>query len=188
MLMEIEGRRCMKIVLCALALLLLAGCSSVVMEGSFPDSTLSKEDMDALRGTWQLDNGVVYLNFTTNGMPIMSSVEWTDNRFMLMQHDLHIAKRNNLFYVSLLADPARDAKEHLFAACKSRDRELLVWGPDVDFFKNLVAEEKLMGSVRKEGKATQVRLSSPPAEILDLVATNSAAIDFKEPLIFKKLD
>ncbi len=178
----------MKSMICALLALVLSGCSSVMMKGPFPDSKLTHEDMESLRGTWQLENTVVYLNFTTNGAPRMATVEWKDDRFSLLRHDLHIAKRNELFYISMLSDPVQETTEYLFAACKSRGQELVLWGPDVDFFKSQVETDKLKGTVKEEGRATEVKLSTPPAEILELIATNQAAIDFEEPLIFKKLD
>jgi len=178
----------MKLFSFAFAALLLAGCSSVVMQEPFPDSSLTGEEMNALQGVWQLEGTVVYVNFSTNGSPVMASVEWRDGRHLLIQHDLHIAKRNDAYYLSLQNAPGEDPEGYLFAAFRPRSREMVVWGPDVAFFEHQIKEEKLKGSIRKEGKAMEIVLSSPSAQILDLIVTNAAALDYEEPLIFKKLD
>ncbi len=179
----------MKALLFALATLCLAGCSSVVMEAPFPDAELSPEEMTALRGTWQLEDSVVYVNFTTNGVLNMVSVESDDGQFSLINHNAHIARQGDRLFISLQADPEDELQGHFFAAIKTRNnRELLVWGPDVTFFEEQVATEQLKGTVKKDEHSSEVRLTSPPEKILTLAASNPDAIDFEEPLIFKKID
>lgn len=178
----------MKAVLCSIAVMVLAGCSSVVMQEPFPDSTLTREEMEALRGTWHSENDVFYVDFTTNGMPAMASVEWKNNQHTLIRHDLHIAKRGDSFYLSVNADTGDEPEEHVFAAFKPRDGEIIVWGPDLEFFKNQIAEEKLKGTVKEDGNATEIHLTSPSTVILERVATDRDAFDYDEPLIFKRLD
>ena len=168
--------------------LLLTACSSVVMQEPFSDSRLTPDEMKELRGTWQLENDVIYLDFTTNGSPVMTSVEWTDDRHTLIRHDLHIARRDGAYFFSLKAEPGEEPEGYLFAAFRPRHDEIVVWGPDVSFFEALVRAGKLKGSVKKDRNTTQVALQSPAAEILDLIATNRAAIDYEEPLILRQLD
>ena len=158
------------------------------MEQPFPDSTLTKEEMTALKGTWQLEDTVVYVDFTTNGLPVMSSVEWADGRHRLIHHDLHIVSREGSYFLSVLADPPDESKGHFFAPFRMRNREIVVWAPDVEFFENRIKDDKLKGRVKKDGDSTEIMLTAPPSQILDLIATNWAATDYEEPLIFKKLD
>jgi hypothetical protein len=171
-----------------LAALLITGCSSVVMQGPFPDSTLTAEERRELQGIWQLDSAVIYLNFTTNGLPVMSSVEWIGGRHMLIEHDLHIIRQNDSYYLSLQPEPGEEPVQHLFAAFKPRQREIVVWAPDVEFFEDQISAGRLKGTVRKEGRESEIRLTSPPEQILSLIATNPAAMDYEEPLVFRKLD
>ncbi len=175
----------MKTIALVMTALMLAGCSSVMMQTPFPDSELTKEEMNALRGTWQLDKSTFYIEFAANGRPCMASVEWEDDRFQIVELDLHIVKRKGSYYLSLQAE---DEQGHLFAAFKPRNREIAVWGPDPAFFKSRIAAGKLKGTVKEEDMASEIVLATPAPDILDLIASDPAAIDFEEPLIIRKLD
>lgn len=144
--------------------------------------------MDTFRGIWQLDEAVVYLEFTTNGSPRMATVECENDQFILLKHNLHIAKRNEAYYLSLQAEPKDASKGHLIAAFKPRNTEILVWTPDEDFFKNQIESEKLKGTVRNDGNSSEIMLTDSPERILELLSTTPDAIDREDPLVFRKLE
>jgi hypothetical protein len=62
-----------------------------------------------------------------------------------------------------------------------------VWGPDADFFAQQVKSGVLKGSVKQDRQTTTVSLETPAAAILELISTNGAAIDYRNPLIIRKL-
>lgn len=169
-------------------LLLLAGCSSVVMNEPFPDSRLTDQDMEALQGTWQIGTAVLYLHFKSDGTPSMATVKWNENAFTLVEHHVHIAKRDSLFYLSVQAQPDEDPQGHHFAAIKPRSNEMVAWSPDVAFFKGMVESDKLQGSVKEGEHATQVMLDTPAQDVLELITSNSDAISYQNPLILQRIE
>lgn len=173
---------------CLLIALLLSGCSSVVMKEPFPDSPLTQQDIQALRGTWQLEDAVFHVDFTSNNAPRMASVRWEDDAFSLVEYNMHIAKRDGTFYFSVEALPEDDVQGHFFAALCLRNDEILIWGPDIDFFKSMVASNRLEGSVRQDEHTAQISITAPAAQVLELISTNAAAIDYEVPVIANKID
>jgi hypothetical protein len=173
----------MKLIALVMIALMLTGCSSIVMQTPFPDTDLTKEEMSSLRGTWQLGEAALSIEFTTNGLPRMAFVEWKDGRFQLVERELHVTRRKDAYYLSLQAEE----QGHLFAAFKPQQNEILVWGPDPAFFKNRIASGELKGSIKEESQSVEIMLTTPAHEILELIATEPAAIDYTDPLILKKL-
>jgi len=178
----------MRTMLIVLATILLYGCSTVVIEKPFTDTALSDQEKASMRGTWQTGNAVVYVDFTSNGIPRMASVDWQDDQFQIVNHDLHIIGVSNTHYLTISADPGNAEAGYLFAEFKSDDRVLLVWAADVDFFKTQVEEEDLKGTVTRKDKAYQVRIDISPEDLLELLRTTPEAINYRDPLIFRKID
>ncbi|MCK5675920.1 MAG: hypothetical protein KAH99_02780 [Verrucomicrobia bacterium] len=78
--------------------------------------------------------------------------------------------------------------EYLFAEIKPTGKGVNAWGPDADYFGKLVESGTLKGSVERNKHSTSVKLETPAVELLELITTNHAAIDYKTPLLFQKLD
>lgn len=176
----------MKVALIAFTLVVLTACSSVVMKESFPDSKLTNEEMDALKGTWMIDKDVVYVEFTSNQIPWLAMVEWKDYQFELRKHRLHFTKKNGALYVSMPMEPDGQQSNFFFAEINPREHDIVVGLPDLDFFEKQIKLGTLKGTVRGGDDPSEVILDTPAEELLEFIATNSAAIDFKDPLIIRK--
>ncbi|MEN8254197.1 MAG: hypothetical protein ABFR33_01895 [Verrucomicrobiota bacterium] len=177
----------MKILPAIFCLAILAGCSSVTMKEPFPESPLTEKEQQQLTGTWRLDESVMHVAFASNGVPWLATVEWKDADFVLNKSRLYFARRNDSLYVCTPIEPD-DTSEYLFAEIKPNGKGVNVWGPDAAYFGKLVESGTLKGSVEKGEHSTEVKLETPAAEILELIATNHAAIDYKTPLLFQKLE
>ncbi|RKX38360.1 MAG: hypothetical protein DRP64_15815 [Verrucomicrobia bacterium] len=177
----------MKILSAVFCMAILVGCSSVTMKEPFPGSQLTEKEQNQLTGTWQLDESVVHVAFTSNGVPWLAAVEWQDNDFVLNKSRLYFTKHNDALYVCMPTE-SDETSEYLFAEIKPAGKGINAWGPDAAYFGKLVESGTLKGSVERDEHSTSVKLETPAVEILELIATNHAAIDYKTPLLFRKLD
>lgn len=177
----------MKILPAIFCMVIMAGCSSVTMRAPFPESQLTPEEQKKLTGTWRLDNSVMNIAFTSNGVPWMAGVDWRDEDFVLEKFRLYITRRDDALYACMPTEPDV-TNTYLFAEIKPVDDGIIIWGPDADYFAKLVDSGKLKGSVEKGEHAVEVTLEAPAVEILELISTNPAAIDYKNPLFYQKLD
>ncbi|MCF7816620.1 MAG: hypothetical protein K9M54_01960 [Kiritimatiellales bacterium] len=178
----------MKSFMAAVCVLVVAGCSNVLMKEPFPDSTLTEQQKTELTGRWRIDDDVVSLAFTSNGIPWLAMVEWKDDRFQLNTYQLHFTKHGDALYLSMPAEPNETTNGYYFAEIKVGGQGITVWSPSVAAFEGLVKAGTLKGNVKTSGHAKEISLDTPAQEILELIATNPATIDYKNPLVFQKLD
>lgn len=176
-------------------LMVLSGCSSVEMKEPFPVSQLSEKERDQLEGMWKMDDGVFYLAFASNGVAQLAAIDWNKEAevFELESLPLHFAKRDKTLYVSFRiedegeCDP--ESSGYVFMEVKPFDHNLVAWPPNVDCFAQLVEKGTLKGTVKKgQYASTTVELDDPAEKILELVATNAAAFDYKDPTVFQRLE
>jgi len=177
----------MKILPAIFCLVILAGCSSVTMKDPFPESKLTPEEQKQLTGIWRHDNSVMNVAFTSNGVPWMAGVDWKDEDFALEKFRLYFARRDDAMYACMPAEPGA-TNEYLFGEIKLAGSGINVWGPDAEYFARLVDNGILKGSVKKSEHTVEVTLETPAVEILELISTNRAAIDYKAPLFYQKLN
>lgn len=179
----------MKILYAVLCAIILAGCSSVTMKEPFPETPLTAQEQQQLTGTWQLEGSVWQVAFTSNGIPWMAAVEWKDEDFRTSKSRLYFTRHNDALYVCMPTEPDRE-DEFFFAEIKpvANGKRVNAWGPDIDYFVALAEGGLLKGTVNKGEHSITVRLDTPATEILELISTNPAALNYKEPLLFKKLD
>ncbi len=169
-----------------LGILALAGCSSVVVKEPFPASTLTEEQRTSLEGTWLLDQEVVHIGFAEDGAAWLAFIEWKDNAFQLKQYRLVFSERNGSLYASLPAEPGA-TNRYIFAEIKANGPQIVVWIPDIGFVEKQLGGATLKGVVEKS-PATQIVLENPAAEVLDFFATTPGAFDYKNPLLFRRLE
>lgn len=176
----------MKIKLLLFGILALAGCSSVIVKEPFPASTLTEEQRDSLEGTWLIDQQVVHIGFAENGAAWLAFTEWEDNAFQLKQYRLGFSERNGSLYVSIPMAPGA-TNRYTFAEVKANGPQIVAWIPDIGFVEKQLGGATLKGVVEKSN-ATQILLENPAAEVLDFFATTPGAFDYKNPLLFRRLE
>ena len=178
----------MKLFMAGLCVLFMAGCSSVTMKEPFPESQLTEEEQGLLEGVWRIEGGIVHIALTSNGIPWLAMVEWEDDDFQMEKFRMHFTKHDGALYVSIPSEA--DGKEggYLFAEFKQDGNQAFAWIPDEDFFAELVKNGQLKGTVEESKHSKSIALDNDAVEILELICTNHAAIDYKNPLLFQKLD
>lgn len=174
----------MKSIFFIFCMIVLAGCSSVTMKEPFPESQLTQEEQAQLTGSWETDGEVIHIAFTSNSVPWLAGVDWENEDFQLEKYRLYFVKRNNALYVCM----QDETNEYLFAELKVENNNAFLWGPDTDYFEKLVESGKLKGSAKEDKYSATITLETAAADILELISTNQAAIDYKNPLLYRKLD
>ena len=170
-----------------LCVLFMAGCSGVTMKEPFPESQLTEEEQSQLEGDWHIDGDIITIAFASNGTPWMATVDWEEDDFVLNKSRFYFTKRNDSLYVCMPTEPGQ-TNEYLFAEFRVDDEIALVWFPDVNVFEELIGNGILEGSIKKDKYSKSITLENKALEILELIATNHAAMDYKDPLFFQKLD
>jgi hypothetical protein len=176
----------MKTVISMLCALFLAACSSVVVKEPLPAAELTEKERDGLEGIWKLDQAVLYLAFDSNNVPWLATVEWDENEFALEKYRLRFSRRKDALYVSIPQEPGA-VDRFIFAELKSDGPTLVAWMPNIDAFEQLVDKGKLKGAVKMEKHSKEIVLETPSADILELISTNPATINYKDPLVFQRL-
>lgn len=178
----------MKTMLPFLCMILLAGCSSVEMKEPFPVSQLSEKEREQLEGAWKVDEAVFYVAFASNGVAQLAGIDWDkeDEVFRLESFPLHFAKCNGALYVSMPQE-SDEPDRFIFAELKTDSSTIVAWMPNLDLFEKLVDQGKLKGTVEKEKHSKEILLDMPAADILELISTNPATINYKDPLVFQRL-
>lgn len=178
----------MKTIMLASVLILLAGCSSVLIKEPFPDSELTTKECSAFTGTWLYEKQVMDVAFTSNGIPYLATMDWKDDQFVINKYRVHATKKGDTLYVSLPVKPNGESADYFFAEIQFEGDRIYLWPPSAGFFEEQIKQGSLKGSVDTKGQTREIVLETPASEILDLIATNSAALDYKHPLILKKLN
>jgi len=166
---------------------LLCGCSGVVLKEPLPETPLSNKEQKALTGTWLLEDSILYLAFTNDGKPKLTSVEWEDNAFQLIEHKVVFSKTNDTIFVSIESNEKDNPAVYYFGEIKTDNSIALVWLPNPDIFEMLVDKGLLSGEITRKKRAKQILINAPGEAVLSLLSTNSAAINYKSPLIFRKI-
>ena len=176
----------MKALISILCGMFLAGCSAVVLNEPFPESELPDEMRENLEGVWQLEEMAVNIAFTSNGIPWMAMVDWEGDTFRLLTYRLYFTKQNDSLFFCMPTEPGK-TNEYFFAEFKQNEGRIVVWNPSVDVFGQLVENGTLAGSQEKEKYSTSITLEDKAVKILELISTNSAAFNYKEPILLRKL-
>ncbi len=163
---------------------LLAGCTAVVMKEPFPETKLTEKEQEEIEGVWQSEESAWHIAFTTNGVPWMAWTEWEDEDFQLTKCRLHFTKHNDTRYVCMPFEPG-GTNQYFFMEFTVDDGKALLWVPDGDVFEKWIEVGTLAGA--EEDDDGLIVLKSSAKEILELISTNRAAFNYKEPTLLWKL-
>ncbi len=170
----------------ALCLLLLAGCSNVVMMEPFPETPLTDQEKGAMEGTWRIGDDTFRLAFDRSGAAWLAQLDWEDDEFKIQLFRLCCARRGDVIYVSMPQEPGA-TNRYLFAEIKPQGDTALAWMPNSEFFQAQVEGGQLEGTVEGKPNHPEIRLAAPASAILDLLSTTPGAIDYKNPMVFERI-
>ena len=176
----------MKTMIAVLCSLILMGCSSVLIKEPFPETVLTEKERENLQGAWRVDDSVIHVAFTHDGIPWYAAVEWKDDDFRLEKERLYFSRHNDTLYVCMPNDPGK-TNGYYFAECKQEGDRAIIWMPDGDVFEKLVEQGILKGTVEQDTYSSSIKLDTPAVAILELLATNPAVFNYKNPVVLEKL-
>lgn len=164
---------------------LLAGCSAVTMREPFPETKLPEEVRQNLNGTWMVvgEGLVYYMDTSINRKPTLAWVDENESGLFLEKARIYFTQTNDSLYACMPTDKGV-TNEFLFGELKVEEDLVVIWTPSENIFERLVESGKLEAG-RNEDVLT---LESPAADILKLVSTNSAAFNYKGPILLRRLD
>lgn len=166
------------------------GCSSVTTVDPLPWKT-EPTDQERFEGTWLIGDGALQIRFAETGVARFAGLDWQDGRFQLEQGEMTICHGEELDFLSVHAqeDGAWMDGYYLVQYRFTDDGDLVLWLPDPEAFADAVTEGRLEGTVEGEGCCKDVIVTSPPAELLELIddADDLELFDYREPMILRRL-
>lgn len=175
-------------------LLLLSGCSTVSMTTALPHASSASEvaDREQLEGAWACRGAVVQLRFREDGIGVLASMEWEEDRFVPEQHELVVTPVDARRFLSVRVydDGAWLPNHYLAEYGLGEAGELVVWQPDVQTFVEAVDRGDLAGTIERGEHSTDVTLTAAPEHIMAFLsrAERAALFDLSDPMSCRKIE
>lgn len=172
------------------AMLVAPGCSSVKTTQPL-SSNPEPIDQDKFEGVWLLDDSVVHVQFSSNGVAKIAGLEWEDDRFQINRAEAIVTKGNKHNFISLRCQED-DGKwdGYYFLPYKfTHQGDLVLWPPVPGAFEGMIEKKKLQGIVKKDEYTTAITITNAPARLLEVIddPDNLNLFNYREPTILKKV-
>ena len=185
----------MKLTLLPLLLLLAmlggSGCSSVTT--THPLSSDHKSiDREKFEGVWQMDESVVHVKFSPNGIAQIAGLKWDKDEFRMGKAKAIVTegKKHNFLSVQFQEDTGEWASGYYFLAYKFTDQgDLILWLPVPEVFEASVETKQLQGTIEEGEYSKNVTITNEPGALLEIIndPDNLQAFDYTEPMVLKKI-
>ncbi|MFP4356522.1 MAG: hypothetical protein ACLFUJ_15520 [Phycisphaerae bacterium] len=175
-----------------LALLALAGCSSVTTSHPLTESTAA-ELQKTLTGTWVAGDSALRLQFDSKGIGRLAGVNWDDQaeEFLIYQGQIHAIQADDQMFLSLRVKSQDSgwSPDYVLLAGRIIDSgDWVLWQAKPEDFARAVQKGTFDGKVTKDERSTNVELTGKPAAILKtLQAHSSNLFDYRQPIVLRKL-
>lgn len=176
----------------AVLAVLLTGCSMVTTRILPTECLLTDVERETWAGAWVADDQSFQIHFRRDGRAVMASTDWDDtgDAFKLTTHVLYFHKLQENLYV-VFVPLAGDKKEAGYVFGKllllPDSKQAVVYMPEIGYFRDLVAGQKLAGTVSKgKGDSVSVELN-PDREKLEQALPAGGAFDTLKPLLLRRL-
>ena len=135
-------------------------------------------------GTWINEDKFITITVLdeTKGLLRLSWIEKDQGQLKLESSNLHLLESGDWIFASI---PDKDnPKQYLWGRIKQDERQVVVWVPDLEKFKDLVEEGKLPGRIDNKN----VMLGNLTSDHLKLITSETEDILFEwdEPIIFRR--
>ncbi len=178
------------LLLLGVAVMVSSGCSSVTTQFPLPRNP-KPIDQGEFEGAWLADDKVLHVQFASNDVANIATLEWESNQFHIVHGEMIVTKgeENNFLSVRFQKEGVwMDA--YYFLSYKLTDQgNLILWLPDPDSFEEMVDEKRLQGIIKKGKYSTNIVITNTPAELLKIIndSHNSELFEYKEPIVLKRL-
>jgi len=171
----------------ALAMLMIASCSSVSMNKPLPNNT-TEEEREGFEGVWSTKEGQCSVKFDSKGLGHVAGLKWDAEKEVFKAEDsvFILTQLDSEFYLS--AYQSEGAKGTLvLAKCALVEGDLLIWAPDVGRFKELVKQGELVGEISHNDHSSDVLVKSTPQELAEILKKSKNLFHYKAPNIFTNI-
>ena len=167
-------------------LIFITGCYAVYTTHPMGQDPIkiSKEKWD---GTWINNDGSIVVKVTDpeKGRLIAAVIESKDNDLKLEKYDIELRGTNNFIFINIKAKDKYGKEFFVWGKIKKKEREIIMWGPDIDKFRKLVTTKKLPGEIKDKN----VYLNTLNNEHIKFITSekNALLFDVNNPGIFFRL-
>ena len=176
----------------AVVLLMLGvgGCSSVTLVQPLPQSPDATERA-RFEGEWIAGDQVLYVRFGSGGIGQFAGVDWKEDRFQLEKGEFVLSRGQTHHFLSLRVQEKGVWEDRYYFVQYhfTAQGDLVLWLPDVDAFRNAVAQGKLVGIGESRRESGSVTIASPPELVVAFLndPANGVLFDYRDPMIVKRL-
>lgn len=167
--------------------MIFCGCSAVYnsqLIGERPTDIGSEKD--EWEGTWTHSDGAMAVTVVdgSNGVLKVGWVEVKDGDMKCESADVYLRGSGSWTFANIKPQEESNQDHYVWARIERKERQAILWAPDVRKFKALVQQGKLPGSV----DAGDVILGNLESNHLEMITseTNGVLFDWDEPFILIK--
>lgn len=177
----------MKQLLLTVIVAILAGCSAVYTPVPIGDQPVNIEDSrDAWNGTWVCDGEPLTVVVTdgSNGVLRIGWIEENHGELRLETALVNLRSTGDWTFANYRSESDTNETRYVWGRIEKKEREVIVWAPDVEKFAALVQNGILPGSTG-EYEVVLGELSSNHLAVITS-ETNGVLFNWKEPMVFIK--
>jgi len=169
---------------------ILLGCSVVATNVPLSEAP-EPIDQERFEGAWTANDGVIHLNFGSDGVARLAGLEWEEDHFAVERGEMIVVEGELFNYLSIRGQEKGVWIDHYLIAqyAFTPDGDLLVWLPDEHAFAEAVLNGDLAGKVDSENLGTDVLITSDPESLISFMNDpgNQVLFDYKEPMVFRRV-
>ncbi len=174
-----------RLIACALLVVVLAGCAVVASKQPVGETPLSLDDSD-WEGTWLTEDGTLTVRVVDaeQGLLQVAWVEQQGGEFVLETIDVMLRQYRDWTFASF-AGVEEGQSDLLWSRLDRNERQLFLWAPRPEEFKRLVEEGLLPGAVTGD----DVLLERLDADHLAILVSEEHGVlfDWDEPMALHRL-
>jgi hypothetical protein len=142
---------------------------------------------DEWTGSWLVPDGVLTIRVIDPGKGIIEALFIDDEKkdALLEKYTIHLFKSGDFLFASTKDSDHPDPIRYLWGLMRKDDRRIMIWLPEEDKFRDLVAKGTIPGTSDKD----KVTLGDLKSEQLKLLSSKDAGnlYDWSEPIVLIKL-
>lgn len=171
-----------KLIIIGLFVLILSGCDVVYTTnpiGEKPTMITTKK----WEGTWINPGGSLMIKVVDEEKGLLKAA-WIEGADNLHMEVVEVSLRDGVFWSTRDKDH-QEKEQYFWGLFKNEDRQIVLWLPDVEEFRNLVKDGKMPGEIQGDN----VMLGDLESTHLEMIISEDSGLlfDWKNPLVFMRI-
>ncbi len=170
--------RCVAMLFAAVGLATV-GCSSVTVKAPFGEP-VSGNVTEQMAGAWEFNGQVLHIAAKDEATVRVALVEYKDGQFVLKQFDAAVRELDARRYVFIHEEDADGGYTFGHLVLQARHDHMIVYGPDVKLFEQLVSDGEIAGTNDRNNNAVKVKLDATHAQLEERLSAGDHAKYFNQ--------